>query len=393
MILCPDCGAEHEANDPFCLSCGHRFVFTKKRRHGVAIGDTVPEGQSVVQPRLVETEQHPSLTRESTSSEVFATQVLPRSKDSLEGERTEPSEEIVESSVLLLRSRTWIPIFVFIFASLTIGISLFLLVKNQKAVKKEGTSEDNIVISIPEGKTWMGLSDEAKAVLLLVCQRSHKEENECEESKLFENEGIRKQIYVPAFRMDKYEVSNQDFANCVKSGQCIPSKTCKIRTHEGKQFGTRSPKVFLKDSHPVVCISAQGAKKYCESKGGGLPSSAHFLRASRMDSLHIFPWGNHWDPEFSNWGERDIIQTPILGKIDGFGFSAPIGSFKKGCASSGICDLAGNVAEWGYNKNSNYVYRGGSWTDLPFELRVSLEKKAKEARTDVGFRCVYPLNE
>ncbi len=304
-------------------------------------------------------------------------------------EPTQESSQRVPSLDVENKDRAAIPIILIALLLITTLATLFIIGAFDENEKVINPVVVNDVILIPEGTVQEGLSGEARALLLLACERSKKNGESCEESKFLEGEIADDTHHVPAFNIDKYEVSNFEFQKCVKSGQCQESKRCEIYTPEGKQFGSRPPKILLQPSHPVVCVSQKMANDYCVAKGGVLPTKVQFLRAARRSDRRVFAWGNHWDPELANWAERDLVGTPILGKVDGYGFSAPVGTFDEGCSPFGVCGLSGNVGEWSKMSRDTSFYRSGGWTDSPFDLRITREREAKNARTDVGFRCVY----
>ncbi len=373
MILCPDCSSENELNAPFCLSCGHRFNAPDRSR--TLAGDTVPEGQKSI----------PAARTELAKTQKQSAIKPPGSKD--------PTKETLEDKSPLLDvdestdAKTLPFVFIVLFAiALLTALFVFGVFDDDVVELYENKNE---VISVPKGVVQDGLSGEARALLLLACERSKKEGDSCEESVFLAGETNEEKLEVSAFRIDKYEVSNFEFQKCVSDGRCEENKKCGIYTHEGKQFGTRPPKVLLTPSHPAVCVSHQDAAEYCAFKGGSLPTKGEFLRAARSEEQRVFSWGNHWDPSVANWAERDVVGTPVLGKIDGYGFTSPQGVFEKGCSAFAVCNLSGNVGEWAKKVGEKTHYRSGGWTDSPFDLRVTREREAVDARTDVGFRCVY----
>ncbi len=94
---------------------------------------------------------------------------------------------------------------------------------------------------------------------------------------------------------------------------------------------------------------------------------------------------------------------------DGFGETAPVGTFPSGASPYGVMDMAGNVLEWtadwydsGYYMNSpgrnpkgpdtgeKRVIRGGSWQGIPYSVRCAARYYASPdyANRHIGFRCV-----
>ena len=134
------------------------------------------------------------------------------------------------------------------------------------------------------------------------------------------------------------------------------------------------------------------SRSYCKWRDGDLPSHNQWEKAARGRDAPIYPWGDYWEPDYANWGERDVMRTSIAGKLDGYAWTSPPGAFPDGRSPFGLDDMAGNVAEWvlGDDPLRGHV-RGGSWVSNPFELRTTARRElpADALRTDIGFRCAY----
>jgi tetratricopeptide (TPR) repeat protein len=123
------------------------------------------------------------------------------------------------------------------------------------------------------------------------------------------------------------------------------------------------------DEHPVVMVSWNGAKKFCEwlSKATGkewrLPTNQEWEAAVGTSK---FPWGDYYPP---NWDDgnyavpEDGKDDPAKVGVDRIKGTAPVGSFKPSVL--GFYDLGGNVAEWVWDgfdeKTVNRGLRGGHW--------------------------------
>jgi formylglycine-generating enzyme required for sulfatase activity len=123
------------------------------------------------------------------------------------------------------------------------------------------------------------------------------------------------------------------------------------------------------DEHPVVNVSWNDAKKFCEwvSKATGkewrLPTNVEWEAAVGTSK---YPWGDYYPP---NWDDgnyavaEDGKEDPAKVGVDGIKGTAPVGSFK--ASVLGFYDLGGNVSEWMWDgleeKTGKRAIRGGSW--------------------------------
>lgn len=209
-------------------------------------------------------------------------------------------------------------------------------------------------------------------------------------------------VYLDAFYIDKYEVTNREYAiflNAVKNDKVtewinIEDKRCLIE----KVNNLYSPKKVY-DDYPVIGITWYGADSYAAWAGKRLPTEAEWEKAARGSDKRIYPWGMIWDPlncanSFSG----------------GSGKLMAVGSFPMGASPYGVMDMSGNVWEWcsdWYDKNyytkgsSNNptgplegkykVMRGGSWfysSPLMFRCTQRTGKDTKCKLINIGFRCV-----
>jgi len=135
-------------------------------------------------------------------------------------------------------------------------------------------------------------------------------------------------VYIDGFWVDKYEVTNQQFAQCVEAGACNPPYSILSRT----RMDYYSNEDYL--DFPVVWVDRAMAIRYCEWVGGRLPTEAEWEKAARGTDGREYPWGN-------------VFTTGDLGNINGFSEdTTPVGSFPEGASPYGALDMYGNVWEW-----------------------------------------------
>jgi sulfatase modifying factor 1 len=109
--------------------------------------------------------------------------------------------------------------------------------------------------------------------------------------------------------------------------------------------GPRSSIVGL-DQHPVVQVSHSDAVAYCQWRGRELPSEAEWEYAARggIDGA-VFTWGNEdlqeTDPVANTWQGAFPYENT---EIDGWTRTSPVDSYPPN--GYGIYDMAGNVWEW-----------------------------------------------
>lgn len=207
------------------------------------------------------------------------------------------------------------------------------------------------------------------------------------------------QVFISAFFIDRYEVTNGQYQLCVEAGACQPPVT-----NQSKKQAFYYGKPEFSD-YPVIKVSWQAAQDYCAWAGRRLPTEAEWEKAARWNSISgkisLYPWGDQ-PPE------DDLANFAYLA-----GDTAPVGSYPNGCTVLGVCDLSGNVWEWvadGYDasyyiqspaqdppgvSNTPFrVLRGGGWSSTAFELRATerLRYSQTGTRFDVGFRCAKSID-
>ncbi len=146
-------------------------------------------------------------------------------------------------------------------------------------------------------------------------------------------------VTIGAFLLDLTEVTNEAYDACVRVKVCAPPGSL-----EGSPLTNGMPRVFRLPKHPVVAVSWDDARRYCEWRGRRLPREAEWERAARADDDRRYVWGNE-EPEPKRHGA-----------FGGRATTAPVGSFPEGRSAFGNLDLAGNVWEWMADDYDPFAY-------------------------------------
>ncbi len=184
------------------------------------------------------------------------------------------------------------------------------------------------------------------------------------------DERPQRKIYLDAFYMDKFEVTQKEFMQVMK----------------------RNPSEFRGENLPADHVSWYEARDYCKGLGKRLPTEAEWEKAARSgtgsDDTHAWHW------------ENSSRQTHPVGEKKPNGY--------------GLYDISGNVWEWvadwydpkyyqtrlsnnppGPFNGKHRVLRGGSFMDKPSGLSVTRRNwDLPGARfKNFGFRCANDVKQ
>jgi formylglycine-generating enzyme required for sulfatase activity len=177
--------------------------------------------------------------------------------------------------------------------------------------------------------------------------------NEAVDTQCSRHEKPFHQVNVPAFEIDKYEVTVSLYKGCVDAGVCSAANTVSSYCNWGKAG---------KEEHPVNCITWHQTGEYCAWAGKRLCSESEWEKASRGTDGRKYPWGN--ETETCKYAVMDDGE-------DGCGTDSTwaVGSKPAGASPYGALDMSGNVCEWveddWYDNYTGAPTNGSAWVNDP----------------------------
>jgi len=182
-------------------------------------------------------------------------------------------------------------------------------------------------------------------------------------------------VEVPGFCIDKYEVTNAEYAKFVKETGWQPP-----------EHWDRSDPPAGEEDYPVVNVTYDDAEAYATWAGKKLPTREQWMRAYRGDHDWLFPWGDDYDP-----GRANVKDNPK------YPSTSPVGDTPRDVSPFGVYNMVGNASEfvrgterrkgqsWRVGKGAEYRLYGYLFGIAPGEMFYRpLDHKDK----GLGFRCV-----
>lgn len=161
---------------------------------------------------------------------------------------------------------------------------------------------------------------------------------------------------IPSFYIDKYEVTNREYARFLQETQTPPPPHWRNgRIPEGKE------------NHPVTGLTYREVEKYANWSGKRIPTEWEWEKAARGTGIHLkvrnedekfiveldpisYPFGNRFDPLLCNTRESGLGDTLSVYELP-----------ERSASPYGVMGMCGNAPEW---TQSFYLPYFGFHSDL-----------------------------
>lgn len=216
-----------------------------------------------------------------------------------------------------------------------------------------------------------------------------------------DHEGPEREVELEKFYLDKYEVSNSEFAKFVKkTGYKTEAETFgdsfvfkilispevqeeyvdfrvlqapwwyKVKGVEWKHPEGPGSNIDDRLNHPVVHVSWNDAVAFCKSRGKRLPTESEWEAACRGGKKRkLFPWGNKMMPNDKHWMNIWQGEFPDTNTVeDGAISTCPVDQYRQN--DFDLYNIIGNAWEWTSDlwsqrdqdkENPDRVRKGGSY--------------------------------
>ncbi len=232
-------------------------------------------------------------------------------------------------------------------------------------------------------------------------------------------------VYLDAFYIDKYEVTNAQFKAFIDAGGYTNQAFWSAAGWSARtSVGWTQPYSWTTGefhsgpawpNFPVNGVSWYEAEAYANFAGKRLPTEAEWEKAARGTDQRTYPWGEGIDGSRANyWGSGDPYEnsgyTTPVGFYDGRLYASPPFQTTNSPSPYGAYDMAGNAWEWvadwygaypvgpvtnptGPLTGSYRVLRGGAWHGSTYNLRSAFRYNGNPFHRSyyIGFRCARTL--
>jgi formylglycine-generating enzyme required for sulfatase activity len=243
------------------------------------------------------------------------------------------------------------------------------------------TLEPNSMVQIPAGKFWMGRTQGTYRDAVEKIQRYQIDDRPAN------------LIELDAFYIDKYEVTNADYAKFIAAtGARAPWHWPEGKLPDGQE------------KQAVTNVNWYEATAFCKWAGKRLPTEAEWEKAERGGlDRNLYSWGNDGNGIVTD-PEKPAALPAAVNKDQ----AMAVGSFAPN--GYGLYDMTGNVLEWvnDWYEMNYYAFmpqrnpqgpetgkyksvRGGGWSDAKGERLTAYFRQYSDPElrgSTIGFRCV-----
>ncbi len=189
------------------------------------------------------------------------------------------------------------------------------------------------------------------------------------------------------FDISRSEVTVAQYTTCVEAGACAPIDWAACRA--GPTLAPAGAEHYGAPAQPAVCLTLAEARAFAKHVGGRLPSPDEWMFAARSGRMTDgYPWGRA--PASC---ERAVF-LDAAGPGCGRKATWPVCSRPAGHSRDGLCDMAGNAAEWvepisgraPFPARGQGTVMGGGLMHAILDPRIIDHIAPTDRRPHIGFR-------
>lgn len=217
----------------------------------------------------------------------------------------------------------------------------------------------------------------------------------------YDNERPARSVFVPAFRIARVPVTNEEYARFIAEGGYERREfwtdegwrwrekedwTCPLYWRRDGARGWVERRMFdegaIEPDHPVTCVSWYESEAYARFACKRLPTEAEWEKAASWDGARKRRYA---------WGDIEPTDALCNFRMRRWG-TTPVGGFDAGASPHGCLDMSGNLWEWTSTPFDSFpgfepfpypeysevwfdgdhrVLKGGSWATHASVLRTS----------------------
>lgn len=185
--------------------------------------------------------------------------------------------------------------------------------------------------------------------------------------------GAKYRVRVSSFYIDRFKVTNEDYCRFLNDGNAGYRTPWNLRIGKssvGRNVGQFVPADRSLARNPVVLVNWFQAKGYAVWAGKRLPTEAEWEYAAGGSEGRKYPWGNE-PPDDTR------ADFPVQ-----FKHTVAVDLFPAGATPEGVCQMAGNSAEW----IADYFDNGSYRTAPPDGIAIDPQGPAQGFQPETWFK-------